>query len=99
MMALSPGGGSKEFLAMKPASFQVAAVIFVIIAAFTIAAPAQTFKTVVEFNGTNEGGNLLAPLTQGPDGNYYGATQYDGSDDCNQVPGCGRSSRFRPRVI
>jgi len=82
---------------MKPASFQVAAVIFVIIAAFTIAAPAQTFKTVVEFNGTNEGGNLLAPLTQGPDGNYYGATQYDGSDDCNQVPGCGTIFKVSPQ--
>lgn len=42
-----------------------------------IAAPAQTFKTLVSFNGTN-GADPLAPVVQGTNGNFYGTTEMGG---------------------
>jgi uncharacterized repeat protein (TIGR03803 family) len=47
--------------------------IFVLCGAMAIAAPAQTFTTLVSFDGTN-GGSPTASLVQGPDGSFYGAS-------------------------
>lgn len=65
----------------------------VLYVAFTLTASAQNFKNVAEFDGNN-GGNPVGSLTQGADGNYYGATQYGGTYQCGVIPGCGQSSRF-----
>jgi uncharacterized repeat protein (TIGR03803 family) len=50
----------------------------------TIAAPAQTFTTLVNFNGTN-GAFPQGTFIQGVDGNYYGAAP--GADSCTSKCG------------
>jgi uncharacterized repeat protein (TIGR03803 family) len=51
---------------------------FLLILAFligsTIAGPAQSFTTLFSFSG-NDGAHPNYPLVEGPDGNFYGATQ------------------------
>lgn len=58
--------------------------IFLLCAATAIASPAQTFKTLVSFNGT-EGANPAYSLLQGSDGNVYGTTEYGGADGAGTV--------------
>jgi uncharacterized repeat protein (TIGR03803 family) len=61
------------------------------------AAP-QTFKTVVNFDGTN-GGNPAGSLIQGRDGKLYG-TAFDGGSNTNNiclVGGCGTVFRISAR--
>lgn len=41
--------------------------------AVTISSPAQKFTSLASFDGTH-GARPMAPLTQGPDGNFYGTT-------------------------
>jgi hypothetical protein len=52
-----------------------------VIAAFcvasAIASPAQTFTTLVRFDGTN--GDDASALVQGTDGNFYGTAQAGGA--------------------
>jgi uncharacterized repeat protein (TIGR03803 family) len=66
------------------------ALVFSIWLAAAIAAPAQTFTTLVGFDGAN-GGNPEAGLVQGRDGNFYGTTPLGGLRDCQngQNDGCG----------
>lgn len=52
--------------------------VFLFCTAAAIAAPAQTFKTVFTFDGTN-GNAPSGALVQGRDGNYYGVTLYGGA--------------------
>jgi uncharacterized repeat protein (TIGR03803 family) len=52
--------------------------LFVLCAATAVLSPAQDFKTMASFNGTN-GSNTLAPLVQGTDGNLYGTTPAGGA--------------------
>ena len=47
--------------------------VFVVYAATATAAPAQSFTTLVNFDG-NDGDAAASPLVQGVDGNLYGAT-------------------------
>jgi uncharacterized repeat protein (TIGR03803 family) len=61
--------------------------IFVLCAAMAIAAPAQTFTTLVSFDGTNGANPFLMSLVQGRDGSFYGATERGGNATCNL--GCG----------
>jgi len=49
-------------------------IAFALCAAFTIAAPAQTFNTLLSFDGTDGGYPYYESLIQGTDGNYYGTT-------------------------
>jgi uncharacterized repeat protein (TIGR03803 family) len=52
--------------------------------ATAIAAPAQTFTTLANFNGTN-GSAAASPLVQGRDGNLYGATVGGGTTDLGTI--------------
>ena len=65
------------------------------IAATAIAAPAQTFTSLVDFNGTRGANPWTAPLVQGTNGSFYGTTLYGGSSNaCSQ--GCGTVFRVGP---
>ena len=57
---------------------KMTAVAILLCAATAIAAPAQTFNTLVNFDGTN-GGNSTASLVQGPDGSLYGTSTSGGT--------------------
>jgi uncharacterized repeat protein (TIGR03803 family) len=70
--------------------------LIILSAATAIAAQAQTFKTVVVFDGTN-GSNPLGNLIQGPDGSYYGTTRYGGSYGCGLGYGCGSIFKVSPQ--
>jgi uncharacterized repeat protein (TIGR03803 family) len=74
-----------------------AATIFFIVVAMAGVASAQTFKTLVEFDGT-DGANPFSTLTQGTDGNYYGTNQFGGNYTC-QVPGCGTIFKLSPQGV
>jgi uncharacterized repeat protein (TIGR03803 family) len=63
------------------------ALILVILFATGIAASAQTFKTLVNFNGYNGASPQYVSLVRGRDGNFYGTTLYGGAG-CEPV-GCG----------
>jgi len=49
-------------------------IMFVVCVVTAIAANAQVFNTVYEFDGTNGEGDPTASLVQGMDGSYYGTT-------------------------
>lgn len=51
-----------------------------------IASSAQTFTTLISFDGV-DGGRPTAGLVQGTDGNFYGTTSNFANDDCTN--GCG----------
>src|SRR5262244_3142899 len=55
-----------------------ACVVAALCVAAAIAAPAQTYQTLVSFNGT-DGSEPAAALVQGTDGNLYGTTVYGGA--------------------
>ncbi|HUI53282.1 MAG TPA: hypothetical protein VLX60_15970 [Terriglobales bacterium] len=48
--------------------------IFLLLAATAIASPAQTFKTLVNFDGSNGSTPFSMSLIQGVDGSLYGTT-------------------------
>jgi len=54
-----------------------ACAVFVLCAATAVSSPAQTFNTILQFNGDNGSGPY--GLTQGGDGNFYGTTLEGGS--------------------
>jgi len=58
-----------------------------------ILSPAQTFKTLINFDGTD--GYHPAGLVQGIDGNFYGTT-YEGGTSCAGVGGCGTAFKITP---
>jgi uncharacterized repeat protein (TIGR03803 family) len=51
----------------------IACIIAVFCVATTVASHAQTFKTLLNFDGT-DGSNPFSPLVEGADGNFYGTT-------------------------
>ena len=61
-----------------------ACIVLVFCAATAIGLPAQTFKTLVNFDGSN-GGNPIGTLVQGPDGSLYGTTYVGGAYDYGTV--------------
>jgi uncharacterized repeat protein (TIGR03803 family) len=68
-------------------------------AAAVIASPAQTFTTLVSFNGT-DGSGPDAPLVQGLDGNFYGTNELGGpySEICSSFTfaSCGTVFKITP---
>src|SRR5579863_8000433 len=64
-------------------------------AATAIVSPAQTFKTLASFDGTN-GATPYSGLVQATDGNFWGTT-YNGGTSSNCVPsGCGTAFKIAP---
>jgi uncharacterized repeat protein (TIGR03803 family) len=64
-------------------------------AASAVAASAQTFTDLVDFNYSNGAAPLNAPLVQGTDGNLYGTTAYGGSCTLYDL-GCGSVFKMTP---
>jgi uncharacterized repeat protein (TIGR03803 family) len=67
--------------------------VFLLLATATIVSSAQTFTTLVNFNGSN-GTGASNPI-QGFDGNYYGITAGGGAN-CPQGSTCGTIYRLTP---
>jgi uncharacterized repeat protein (TIGR03803 family) len=64
-------------------------------AATSVAAPAQAFKTLANFDGAN-GSAPYSPLVQGRDGNLYGTTTQGGANSCIGQQGCGTVFKVAP---
>jgi uncharacterized repeat protein (TIGR03803 family) len=72
------------------------AFILAIWLATAIASPAQTFKLLTRFNGT-DGNDPSGWLTQATDGNLYGITVFGGANSaCGNGLGCGTVFRITP---
>src|SRR5579872_2814667 len=73
---------------------QKAAVTLLVLGLVTtaITSHAQTFQTLVNFNGTDGANPAYMSLVQGVDGNFYGTTEYGGTGTGNAdcaMAGCG----------
>jgi len=71
--------------------------LLLVLLAATITAPAQTFTTLLSFDGSDGAGPVFGSLIQGPGGNLYGTTEYGGDLSCNAPSGCGTVFRMTPR--
>jgi uncharacterized repeat protein (TIGR03803 family) len=69
----APARGRKRGRMNQLSGWKTACAVFLLCAATTIAAPAQTFTTLVNFDFTN-GGYPTAWLVQATDGNFYGTS-------------------------
>lgn len=74
-----------EFSANKVQLRKIGWAVFLLCAATMIAAPAQTFTTLVNFNGTNGAFPQPEGLLQGIDGNLYGTTDGGGANNSGTV--------------
>jgi uncharacterized repeat protein (TIGR03803 family) len=82
---------AKRLSLRKPSISNVACIVLVFCAATAIAAPAQTFSTLVSFDYT-DGAVPLGGLVQANDGNFYGTTWGGGSAgpyNCGDNYSCG----------
>jgi hypothetical protein len=77
-LSLGPTRRAKWSGAGKRAGWRSACEVFLLCAATAMASPAQTFKTLVAFDGTN-GSLPPASLVQGTDGYMYGTTTEGGA--------------------
>lgn len=62
----------------KLSAWKTAHIALLLCAATVMAAHAQTFTTLVNFNGTDGNTPYFSPLTQGRDGNLFGVTYFGG---------------------
>jgi uncharacterized repeat protein (TIGR03803 family) len=60
-------------------------VALLVCAATAIACSAQTFESLVSFDGENGAQPFYAPVVQGADGNFYGTTSKDGRHKAGTV--------------
>ena len=72
----------------RPNSWKNRFALFLFCAVAAIAAPAQTFTTLLDFNGA-DGSQTSAPLLQGFDGDFYGTTPIGGANSACEDGGCG----------
>jgi uncharacterized repeat protein (TIGR03803 family) len=72
---------------MTSLSARKMAATLLLCAATAIASPAQTFNTILQFNGDNGAGPY--GLTQGGDGKFYGTTVSGGGSACPVNKSCG----------
>jgi uncharacterized repeat protein (TIGR03803 family) len=68
----------------KRRNYRTACAVLLLCIATAIASPAQTFLTLVNFNGT-DGALPLGPLIQAADGNLYGTTLSGGANGYGTV--------------
>jgi uncharacterized repeat protein (TIGR03803 family) len=65
--------------------------------ATTVTSPAQTYTTLVSFDGTNGEAPWFGPLVQGADGNFYGTTLLGGTGSgTNICTSCGTVFKVTP---
>ncbi len=74
---------------------KTACAVFVLCAVAAISSPAQSFTTLVDFNGA-DGSGPFSTLVQGTDGKLYGTTSIGGSTACNPPYGCGTVFKMSP---
>src|SRR5258708_32241636 len=83
----------KEFV-MRPSRF-LTTIFLSLIMLVGSSSTAQTFTTLLNFNGTNGSGPYLTSLIQGADGNLYGVTFEGGTSTfCKDLSGCGTIYRM-----
>ncbi len=70
--------GQKHSRDSITSGWKTACAVFVLCAATAIASPAQTFRTLANFNGSN-GSGPSGSLVHGLDGNFYGTTDGSGA--------------------
>jgi uncharacterized repeat protein (TIGR03803 family) len=78
VLSFTPKRSPKSGGAGKRGAWRGVCEFFLLCAAATIASPAQTFKTLVAFDGTN-GSLAVASLIQGSDGRLFGTTAEGGA--------------------
>ena len=69
----------------KSTSFKKVCIVFAFCIATTVTSPAQTFTTLVSFDGTNGDYPAYMSLIQGFDGNLYGTTYRGGANGLGEV--------------
>src|ERR1700688_4990309 len=69
----------------KVSGWKKAYAVLLFCAATAIALPAQTFTTIVNFDGTNGSSPLYGSLVQGFDGDPYGTTSGGGVNNVGTV--------------
>jgi uncharacterized repeat protein (TIGR03803 family) len=82
-------------------AWKMASTIFVLCAAMAIAASAQTFNTLADFEGNNGSYPDYISLIQSVDGNFYGTTLYGGQPGNNQcdLQGCGTAFKITTQGV
>ena len=86
--------------ARRRCQFAALCIIALLCVAVAVAAPAQTFTSLLSFNVSNGAIPQWGPLVQGPDGNFYGTTSGGGvrSKGCFRSPDgyCGTVFKIAP---
>jgi len=78
---------------MRRCQIALQAIFFALV--LSVAASAQTFTTLVNFN-SDDGAYPTAALVQGRDGNLYGTTRAGGITSCLPPQGCGTIFKMTP---